>query len=159
MSLHIPLTLSVSTTLSFCSILTRSSALQSLSTCCSLYLEHFSLPYLILLHRDISFMSHFLGQPHGWWLRLCAVLRQPRVLLVWILVRTWHCSSGHAEAASQMPQLEGPTTKNIQPCTGKLWGEKGKNKILKKKSRLLRKALPDFPGWVSALAASFLSTL
>ena len=40
--------------------------------------------------------------------------------------RTWHCSSGHAEAASHMPQLEGPTTKNIQLCTGGLWGEKGK---------------------------------
>src|SRR3712207_9410387 len=42
--------------------------------------------------------------------------------------RTWHCSSDHAEAASHMPQLEGPTTKNTQLCTGGLWGEKGKNK-------------------------------
>ena len=33
---------------------------------------------------------------------------------------TWHCSSDHAEAASPMPQLEGPTTKNIQLCTGGL---------------------------------------
>ena len=34
-----------------------------------------------------------------------------------------------------MPQLEGPTTKNIQLCTGGLWGEKEKeNKILKKKN-------------------------
>ena len=33
-----------------------------------------------------------------------------------------------------MPQLQGPTTKNIQLCTRRLWGEKGKNKILKKKS-------------------------
>ena len=48
--------------------------------------------------------------------------------------RTWHCSSNHAEAASHMLQLEGPTTKNIQLCTGGLWGEKGKNKILKKKN-------------------------
>ena len=40
--------------------------------------------------------------------------------------RTWHCSSNHTEAASHMPQLEGPTTKNIQLCTGELWGEKGK---------------------------------
>ena len=37
-----------------------------------------------------------------------------------------HCSLNHAEAASHMPQLEGPTTKNIQLCTGGLWGEKGK---------------------------------
>ena len=34
----------------------------------------------------------------------------------------------HAEAASHMPQLEGPSTKNIQLCTGGLWGEKGKKK-------------------------------
>ena len=29
-----------------------------------------------------------------------------------------------------MPQLEGPTTKNAQLCTGGLWGEKGKIKII-----------------------------
>ena len=40
--------------------------------------------------------------------------------------RTWHCSSDHAEAASHMPQLEGPTMKNIQLRTWRLWGEKGK---------------------------------
>ena len=35
-----------------------------------------------------------------------------------------------------MPQLEGPTTENIQLCTGGLWGEKGKRiKSLKKKWR------------------------
>ena len=39
---------------------------------------------------------------------------------------TWHCSSNQAEAVSHMPQLEGPTTKNIQLCTGGLWGGKGK---------------------------------
>ena len=49
--------------------------------------------------------------------------------------RTWHCSSNHAKAASNMPQLEGPTTKNIQLRTGGPWGEKGKIKSLKKKSR------------------------
>ena len=32
-----------------------------------------------------------------------------------------------------MPQLEGPTTKNIQLCTRELWGEKGKIKSLKGK--------------------------
>ena len=42
--------------------------------------------------------------------------------------RTWHCSSSHAEVASRMPQLEGPTMKNIQLHTGGLWGEKGKIK-------------------------------
>ena len=44
-------------------------------------------------------------------------------------------SSNHAEAASHMPQLEGPTTKNIQLCMGVLWGEKGKKKSLKKKKK------------------------
>ena len=34
-----------------------------------------------------------------------------------------------------MPQLEEPTAKNTQLCTGGLWGEKGKNKIFKKKKR------------------------
>ena len=40
--------------------------------------------------------------------------------------RTWHCSSSHAGAASHMPQLGGPTTRNVQLCNGGLWGEKGK---------------------------------
>ena len=31
-----------------------------------------------------------------------------------------------------MPQLEAPTTKNRQLCTGGLWGEKGKTKSFKK---------------------------
>ena len=42
---------------------------------------------------------------------------------------TWNCSSGHGEVVSHIPQLEGPTTKNIQLCTGVggvLWEEKGK---------------------------------
>ena len=39
-------------------------------------------------------------------------------------VRTWHCSSGHVEAVSHMPQLEGATTKNIQLRTGWTGGEK-----------------------------------
>ena len=38
----------------------------------------------------------------------------------------------YAEAASHMPQLEGPTTKNIQLCTQGLWGEKGKIKSINK---------------------------
>ena len=34
-----------------------------------------------------------------------------------------------------MPQLEGPTTKNIQLCTGGLWEEKGKKIKSKKKKK------------------------
>ena len=49
--------------------------------------------------------------------------------------RTWHRSSGHAEAASHISQLEGPTTKNTQLCTRGALGEKGKNKMFKKKKK------------------------
>ena len=37
-----------------------------------------------------------------------------------------------------MPELEGTTTQNTQLCTGVLWGEKRKNKILKKKNKTCR---------------------
>ena len=37
-----------------------------------------------------------------------------------------------------MPQLEEPTTKNTQLCTGGLWGEKGKNK---KEELILRESV------------------
>ena len=42
-----------------------------------------------------------------------------------------------------MPQLEGPTTKNIQLCTGGLWGEKGKAKSLKKK-KFIKSLLEEY---------------
>ena len=51
-------------------------------------------------------------------------------------VQTWHCSSSHAEAASHMPELEEPTMKNIQLCTGRgsaLGRKRKKIKSLKKK--------------------------
>ena len=41
---------------------------------------------------------------------------------------TWHLSSGHAEVASHMPQQGGPTTENIQLCTGGGWGRKSRGK-------------------------------
>ena len=63
-----------------------------------------------------NFKSNGRGQPVAEWLSWYAPLQR----------QTWHRSSGHAEAASHMPQLEGPTTKNIQLCTKGLWGEKGK---------------------------------
>ena len=68
------------------------------------------------------------------WLNSRPPLQQPRVLQFTSWTWTRHQSSSHAEAASHMPQLEGPTTKNIQLCTGGLWGEKGKIKSLKKKN-------------------------
>ena len=47
-----------------------------------------------------------------------------------------------------MPQLEGPTTKNIQLCTGGIWGEKGKkikltNKTEQNKSKQTDKKLGE----------------
>ena len=40
--------------------------------------------------------------------------------------RTWHRSSGHAEAVSHMPQLEGPITGIYNYVLRGLWGEEGK---------------------------------
>ena len=59
--------------------------------------------------------------------------------------RTWHCSLGHAEAASHIPQLEEPTTRNIQLCTGGLWGEKGKKKKIFKKKKKKFMGLAPWP--------------
>ena len=42
--------------------------------------------------------------------------------------RTWHCSLGHAVAASQVPQLEGPTTKVYNYVLGGFWEKKHKKK-------------------------------
>ena len=42
--------------------------------------------------------------------------------------QTWYCSSGHAEVASHIPQLEGPTTKIYSYVLGG-FGEKNRKKI------------------------------
>ena len=51
------------------------------------------------------------------WLGARALLRRPRVSLVRILGTVVTLLIGHTEAASHMPQLEGPTAKNTQLCT------------------------------------------
>ena len=66
--------------------------------------------------------------PTGWLRWLC--FSGPGFCQFRSWVWTWHCSSGHAEVVSHMPQLEGPTTKNIQLCT-RGFGEKKENKIFK----------------------------
>ena len=67
------------------------------------------------------------GWPRGWVVGFaCSAAGGPVFRWFESWVWTWHCSSSHAGVASRMPQLEGPTTKNIQLCTGGLWGEKGK---------------------------------
>ena len=62
------------------------------------------------------------------WLSLHTPLQRRRVLPVRILGADMAC-----EAASHMPQLEGPTTGSTQLCTGGALGKKRKNKIFKKK--------------------------
>ena len=52
------------------------------------------------------------------WLSSRDLLQQPRVSPVRILGTDVDRSLSHAEAASHTLQLEGPTTKNIQLCTG-----------------------------------------
>ena len=64
-------------------------------------------------------------------LSLCTPLRRPRVSPVQIL-GAWPHSSGHVEAVSQMPQLEGPTTKIYNYVLG-VFGEKNQ---LKKKPKI-----------------------
>ena len=66
------------------------------------------------------------------WLSSRTLLQGPRVRRFESWAQTWHRSASHAEAASHMPQLEGPTTKNTQLGTEGLWGKKGKIKSLKK---------------------------
>ena len=66
--------------------------------------------------------------PVAEWLSSHALLRRPGFHGFGSWAGTWHRSLGHAEAASHMPQLEGPTTKNVQLCAGGLWGERGKIK-------------------------------
>ena len=57
------------------------------------------------------------------WLSSCAVLWQPRVSQVWILGMDL---APLIKAASHMPQLEGPTTKNIYKYVPGDFGEKKK---------------------------------
>ena len=66
------------------------------------------------------------GGPVAEWLSSQAPLRRPRVLPVQIpgTARTRHRSSGRVEAASHMPQLEGPSTKIDNYVMGGIGGEK-----------------------------------
>ena len=69
------------------------------------------------------------GQPRGWVVKFTSsTAGSPGFHWFESWAWTWHHSSSHAEVASHMPQLEGPTTKNTQLCSWGLWGEKGKNK-------------------------------
>ena len=62
------------------------------------------------------------------WLSSRTLLRWPRVSLVWILSMDMAPVSGYVEAASHMPQLEGPTTKIYSYVLGGVEEKKRKKK-------------------------------
>ena len=94
----------------------------------SLVISHIQSGSCLVSHTWETYVSldNLGAGPMAEWLSSCTPLQRPRVLRFGSWVWTWARSSNHAEAASHMPQLEGPTTKNIQLCTRGLWGEKGK---------------------------------
>ena len=55
--------------------------------------------------------THFWGLPCGRVVKFVSSTSTAQGFMVRIWEQTWHPSIGHAEAASHMPQLEGPTTK------------------------------------------------
>ena len=63
------------------------------------------------------------------WLSSCVPLQQPGVHWFGSWAQTTHHSSGHAEAASHMEELEGPTARIYNYVLG-LWGGKKKRERL-----------------------------
>ena len=74
---------------------------------------------LLIMITAITFINNLIwGWPCGWVVKFaCSTAGGPVFHWFESWARTWHCSSDHAEAASHMPQLEGPTMKNLQLCT------------------------------------------
>ena len=70
------------------------------------------------------------GWPVAKWFSLFASCGLPGFRRCRSWAQTWHCSSGHAEVASHMPQLEGPTAKKY---TTVYWGDLGEEKAGEKK--------------------------
>ena len=100
------------------------------------------------------------GWPHGRVVKFaCSAAGSPVFRWFESWARTWHCSSSHAEAVSHMPQLEGPTMKNVQLCTRGLWGEKGKNKIFKKKKMSFTNHTTHFSSYVAVCSYDSLDIL
>ena len=75
--------------------------------------------------KDIKMMTG--TGPVAEWLSSLFHFGSPRFRRFGSRVRTWNSSSGHAETASHMPQLEGPTTK-IYNCVLGEFGEKKQKK-------------------------------
>ena len=69
------------------------------------------------------------------WLGSWAPLRWPGISPVWIPAPTWHCSSGHAEAASHVAQPEALTTGIYNYVLGGGFGETKEKKKKKTGNR------------------------
>ena len=91
--------------------------------------------------------------PSGWVCTLC--FGGAGFLRFGSCAQTWYHSSSHAEAASCMPQLEGPTTENTQLCSRGIWEKKGKIKSLKKKKQgrwvVTKFRVPTMESWIGCL--------
>ena len=100
------------------------------------FLGYFVLGLLSIISQDWFLYKNYVQGPAPW-LSGCshAPLRWPRVSSVQILgADTAPLIKPRWGGAPHATKLEGHTTKNIQLCTGSLWGEKGK-KIFKKRKR------------------------
>ena len=78
------------------------------------------------LHREDKKPLTLGVSPVAEWLSSHAPLWRPRVSPV----SPWHLSSSHAEVASHMPQLEGPTTKTYNYVLGRFGEKKAEKKKL-----------------------------
>ena len=83
--------------------------------------------YVIL--QKLALKTKHQGRPHGRVVKLARSASAAQGFPGWIL--------GVDMAPLIKPQLEGPTTKNIQLCTGGLGGEKGKI-VLKKSVKVIK---------------------
>ena len=94
-----------------------------------------SFSYIRASFKTISFGAG----PVAEWLSSCALLQAAQCFFSFeSWVRTWHCSSNHAEAASHVPQVQAPTTKNIQLCTGGALGRKRKKKRISFSTKMMK---------------------
>ena len=102
------------------------------------------LNYLRFLKRAtyVKYLFFRGASPVAEWLSLGLHLGGPRFRRFRSWAQTWHRSSGHAEAASHMPRLEGATTKIYNYVLG-AFGEKKQEKK-KEDWQLLLAQVPIF---------------
>ena len=129
-------------------------AVLDMKFCCVYVLHHLLSHLLSLLFPSAIFLAVKIQIPLGVDLPIWAINQNNKIrveagpMAQWLIrvfhcggsgfrwlgswARTWHSSSGHTEAASHVPQLEGPTTKIYNSVLGGLGEEKqggGKKKI------------------------------